>query len=40
MCKNKQRRFSASDNSRVLLDVKNTIGICLAVIVPSSGIET
>jgi len=40
MCRKRQRRLSASDSSRVLFEVRNTIGICFAVIVPSSGIDT
>ena len=28
-----------ADSSRVLFDVRNTSGICLAMIVPSSGID-
>src|SRR6266508_1477514 len=40
MNKYKQRRFSASDNSRVLLDVSTTNGLCIAVRVPNSGTET
>ncbi len=40
MCRNRQRRFRASDSSRVLLEVRNTSGIWLALTVPSSGIET
>jgi hypothetical protein len=33
-------RFRASDSSRVLFEVRNTSGICVALTVPSSGIET
>ena len=36
----KQRRFNASESSRVLLLVRITVGLCVAVIVPNSGTDT
>ena len=40
MCRYRQRRFSASDSSRVLFEVRKTIGSWVARTVPSSGIDT
>ncbi len=40
MCRNRQRRLSASDSSRVALDVSTTSGLRSATIVPSSGTVT
>ena len=40
MWRNRHRRFSASDSSRVLFDVNTTSGGRVAAIVPSSGIDT
>ena len=40
MCRNRQRRLSASDSSRVALEVSTTNGGRSAVMVPSSGTVT
>ena len=40
MWRKRQRRFKASDSSRVLLEVRTTNGVDEATTVPSSGIET
>ena len=40
MWRKRQRRLSASDNSRVLFEVSTTLGRVAAVMVPNSGIET
>ena len=40
MCRNRQRRLSASDSSRVALEVSTTNGVRSAVMVPSSGTVT
>ena len=40
MCRNRHRRLSASDSSRVALEVSSTNGVRSAVIVPSSGTVT
>ncbi len=40
MNKYKQRRFNASDSSRVLFEVSTTNGLCFAFSVPSSGTDT
>ncbi|COY17650.1 Uncharacterised protein [Mycobacterium tuberculosis] len=40
MCKYRQRRLSASDSSRVALEVSSTNGARVAVRVPSSGTVT
>ena len=40
MCRNRHRRLSASDNSRVALEVNSTNGARSAVMVPSSGTVT
>ena len=36
----RQRRLRPSDSSRALFEVSTTSGMCLALIVPSSGTET
>ncbi len=40
MYRYRQRRLSASDRSRVLLEVRKTIGICRPVTVPIPGMDT
>ena len=40
MCRCRQRRFSASVISRASFEVRNTSGMCLAWIVPTSGTLT
>ena len=40
MCRNRHRRLSASDSSRVALEVSRTNGLRSAVMVPSSGTVT
>src|SRR6202044_3716139 len=40
MYRYRQRRLSASESSRELLDVRNTSGVAAAGIVPSSGMAT